>query len=490
MTVKREEFASRWGIILAGLGMAVGTGNMWRFPRIVAQYGSGAFMLVWIFFLFLWGIPLLVIEMSIGKKTRKGVIGSFVELMSEKQAWMGTFVTFVTAAITFYYTVVTGWCLKYFIATIFQGLVHKNPTQFWDSFASSWQPAFFHFLAIFIGCAIIYAGVVKGIERANRIFIPSLFLILIIASVRSISLPGALAGLDFLFSPNLKMLGDYRLWLNALSQTAWSTGAGWGLMLTYAVYSHKKENPVRTATTLGFGDYVASLLAAITVIPAVFSYFAGQGVAHQQVIKVMSEGNRGLTFTWIPTLFAHIPGGTFFLALFFLALCFAAFSSLISQLELITRVIIDSGATRRLAVIIVGLTCFFLGLPSALSLGFFDNQDWVWGLGLMVSGSFIIMLVIKVGTRKFRREIIPEISRGPLKTWIFDVLVKFLMPIQVIAMLVWWFWSSYKSNPRTWFNPFLTSSVGTVLLQWGVAIIVFLLLNKTIARLQTKSLGE
>ncbi|HDJ23909.1 MAG TPA: sodium-dependent transporter, partial [Candidatus Aminicenantes bacterium] len=84
MTVKREEFASRWGIILAGLGMAVGTGNMWRFPRIVAQYGSGAFMLVWIFFLFLWGIPLLVIEMSIGKKTRKGVIGSFVELMSEK----------------------------------------------------------------------------------------------------------------------------------------------------------------------------------------------------------------------------------------------------------------------------------------------------------------------------------------------------------------------------------------------------------------------
>ena len=485
--VKQEEFASRWGIILAGLGMAVGTGNLWRFPRIVAQYGSGAFMLVWLLFLFLWGIPLLVIEMSIGKKARKGVVGSFVELMGEKHAWMGTFIAFVTAAITFYYTVVTGWCLKYFVATLFQGLIHKNPPQFWNSFASSWQPAFFHFLAIFIGCAIIYAGVVKGIERANRIFIPSLFLILIVASIRSITLPGALAGLDFLFSPNLKMLGDYRIWLNALSQTAWSTGAGWGLMLTYAVYSHQKENPVRTATTLGFGDYVASLLAAITVIPAVFSYFAGQGVAQEQVLKVMAEGNRGLTFTWIPTLFAKIPGGTLFLALFFLALLFAAFSSLISQLELITRVIMDSGASRKLAVFIVGLTCFILGLPSALSLGFFDNQDWVWGLGLMVSGSFFLMLVIKIGPRKFRQEIIPEVSGGPLKTWAFDLLVKFLMPLQVVAMLVWWFWSSYRSDPRNWLNPLAVSSVGTVLLQWGVALIIFLLLNKTIARLQTKA---
>ncbi len=113
----KEIFTSRWGIIFAGLGMAVGTGNIWRFPRIVAQQGGGAFIIAWIIFLFLWSIPLLMIEISIGKKTRMGVIGSFAKIMGKNYAWMGTFVTFVTTAIMFYYAVVAGWCLKYFLAT-------------------------------------------------------------------------------------------------------------------------------------------------------------------------------------------------------------------------------------------------------------------------------------------------------------------------------------------------------------------------------------
>ncbi|MBU2439040.1 MAG: sodium-dependent transporter [Acidobacteria bacterium] len=483
----KELFASRWGIIFAGLGMAVGTGNLWRFPRIVSQYGGGAFMLVWLLFLFLWALPLIIIEMSIGKKTRLGVVGSFAKLMGDKSAWMGTFVAFVTAAITFYYTVVTGWCLKYFFATVFQGLVKKDPIHFWNGFSTSLEPIFFHLFAIVIGCAIIYVGVVKGIERANKIMIPALFFILLVACIRSITLPGALQGLDFLFSPNLKELGNLKMWLNALSQAAWSTGAGWGLMLTYSVYSHKKENPVLTATTLGFGDYVASLLAAVTVIPAVFSFFASQGAGKEQVLQVMAEGNRGLTFTWIPTLFAKIPAGTVFLALFFLALCFAAFSSLISQLELITRIFMDTGFSRRKAVVIVGAACFVLGLPSAIFMGFFDNQDWVWGLGLMVSGAFFLMLVLKVGPKKFRKEVVPESAGWLQKSRVFDFFVKFLLPVQIVAMLGWWFWDSYKSNPKNWLNPFAQSSVGTVLLQWILAVCVFLLINKLLVRKMKES---
>ena len=125
--MNQKESFSRWGIVFAGMGMAVGTGNMWRFPRIAAQYGGGAFMLVWILFLFIWAFPLLTIELAVGKKTRLGVIGSFANLMGRKFSWMGTWVAFVTAAITFYYAVVTGWCLKYFLATCFQGLINKNP---------------------------------------------------------------------------------------------------------------------------------------------------------------------------------------------------------------------------------------------------------------------------------------------------------------------------------------------------------------------------
>lgn len=484
----RELFSSRWGIIFAGLGMAVGTGNIWRFPRIVSQYGGGAFIIAWLIFLFLWSIPLLIIEMSVGKKTRLGVVGSFNSMMGKNFAWMGTFVAFVTAAITFYYTVVTGWCLKYFFATSFQGLIKKDSMAFWGSFTSSWEPILFHLLAISIGCFIIVFGVVRGIERANRILIPSLFILLVIAGIRALTLPGAFKGLDFLFSPNLSQLANHKIWLQALSQSAWSNGAGWGLILTYAVYSHQKKNPVLTSATLGLGNSLASILAAVTIIPTVFAFFWAQSQAQgtalnvNQVIDVMKSGNEGLTFMWIPNLFAQIPGGTLFLALFFLALCFAAFSSLISQLELITRVFMDTGMRRKKAVTIVGISCFILGLPSAIFMGFFNNQDWVWGLGLMISGSFFIILVLKLGP-KFFRETIVGVTKGKLRLGKgFDFLVTFFLPVQILAMLGWWFWDSYSRNPKGWLNPFSQSSVGTVLFQWGIALCVFILFNKMITQ--------
>ncbi len=484
---KKEFFASRWGIIFAGLGMAVGTGNIWRFPRIVSQQGGGAFMLAWLLFLFLWSIPLLVIETSIGKKTRMGVIGSFGNIMGRNFAWMGTFVTFVTTAIMFYYAVVAGWCLKYFLATSFQGLIKKDSSQVWRSFTGSWEPVLFHLAAIGIGAFIIYSGVVKGIERANKILIPALFLLLIIACVRALTLPSAFRGLDFLFSPNFSRLSDYKLWLNALTQSAWSTGAGWGLMLTYGVYCQEKENPILTSSTLGFGDYVASLLAAMAVIPTVFSYFATQELSQQTVMDVMKADNQGLTFIWIPNLFSKVPAGSFFLALFFLALSFAAFSSLISMIELDTRILMDAGLSRKKAVLLVGLCGFLFGLPSALSMGFFTNQDNVWGIGLMVSGFFFTLAVLKFGPQKFRLNVISTPENPPMLGKWFEILVIVLLPLQFLAMLGWWLWQSYAENPHTWFNIFSPFSLGTILFQWLLVLGLFVLLNKAIIKKMTAS---
>ena len=299
---------------------------------------------------------------------------------------------------------------------------------------------------------------------------------------RSLTLPGALQGLNFLFSPNLSQLGNIKVWLNALSQAAWSTGAGWGLMLTLGVYSRKKENSLLTTATLGFGNNLASLLAAVTVIPTVFAFFAGQNMAQEKVLDIMKQGNEGLTFKWIPILFSKIPSGNFFLALFFLALCFAAFSSLITQLELISRIFMDTGLTRKKAVVIVGVCCFALGFPSAISMGFFNNQDWVWAMGLVVSGSFFLILVLKVGPRKLREEVItrPE-HKIRLGRW-FDFLVTFFLPIQIIAMLAWWFWDSYSSDPGNWWNIFSKTSIGTVLFQWAAALAVFIIFNKIITK--------
>ena len=469
-------FASRWGIIFAGLGMAVGTGNIWRFPRIVSQYGGGAFIILWLLFLFLWSIPLLTIEISMGKKTRLGVIGSFGNIMGKQYAWMGSFVAFVTTAIMFYYSVVTGWCLKYFFASTFQGLVKRDASRFWESFTSSgWEPMLFHLSAMGIGAFIIYKGVVKGIERANKILIPALFFLLVIACIRSLTLPNAFHGLNFLFSPNLSMLADYKTWINALSQSAWSTGAGWGLMLTYAVYSHKKERPLLTSTTLGFGNNLASLLAAVAVIPTVFSFYSisSKGFSSEklsEVMKVMEADNQGLTFKWIPTLFSKIPGGEIFLPLFFLALSFAAFSSLISMLELDTRILMDAGLTRKKSIAMVAACGFIFGLPSALSMKFFNNQDYAWGLGLLVSGLFFTLAVIKFGTKKFRREFLQSSEQSGFKGKFFEVLVKFLLPLQFLVMISWWFLRSSLST------------LGIVLLQWFLALGIFIVFNKTITK--------
>jgi len=486
----RESFSSKWGIIFAGLGMAVGTGNIWRFPRIVSQQGGGAFIIAWLLFLFLWSIPLLTIEISIGKKTRLGVIGSFQEIIGKKYAWMGTFVAFVTTAIMFYYSVVTGWCIKYFFATSLQDLIKKESSEFWQSFTSSWEPVIFHFLAIGIGSLIIYAGVVKGIERVNKILIPSLFVLLIIAGIRAITLPGAFQGLDFLFSPNLSRLADYKVWLNALTQSAWSNGAGWGLILTYAVYTQKKKNPILTATTLGFGNSLASLLAACAIIPTVFAYFSTQNYSQEKVLDVMKSDNQGLTFIWIPKLFSNVPAGSFFLALFFLALTFAAFSSLISMIELVTRIFMDTGMTRKKSVSIVAILGFLFGLPSAISMGFFNNQDLVWSIGLLFSGFFFTIAVFKYRSQRFRKEVVslPEKAKKTGK-W-FDIVVYVFLPLQFLAMIFWWFWQSYSLDPENWLKITAESSLGTVLFQLIVAIFVFIVLNKFITKRMEHSPDE
>ena len=233
----KEEFTSRWGLLISVLGIAVGTGNIWRFPRIAAANGGGAFLIPWVIFLFLWSIPLIMAEFAIGKLTRYGTVGSFAVVIGKKFAWMGMFVGFVAAAIMFYYSVVTGWCIRYLLLALTGQLLDvKNHEANWNGFVGSgWQPALFHFLAITVGVAIIQRGVVNGIERANRFLIPSLLALVVISAVRAVTLPGATQGLDYLFTPDFASLLDYKVWLQALTQNAWDTGAGWGLILTYAI---------------------------------------------------------------------------------------------------------------------------------------------------------------------------------------------------------------------------------------------------------------
>ncbi len=488
----QERFSSRWALLLAALGMAVGTGNIWRFPRVVAQNGGAPFLIPWFIFLFLWSIPLLIIELGMGKKTRMGTMGAFGR-MNPGFTWMGGFVGICTLAITFYYSVVTGWCFRYALSSLidmipFQaisgggGLWESDTMEFWKSFTeTSWQPVLFHIIGIMAASSIIYRGVTGGIEKANRLLIPSLAVLLAVAVIRAVTLPGAAEGLNFLFHPEWDKLLDHRIWLEGLSQSAWSTGAGWGLLLTYAVYTRKNEDIVANSFLAGLGNNSASLLAALAIIPTVFAI-----LPTRQALSVVSDTgpvSTGLTFIWIPRLFEKIVYGQVFLFIFFLALTIAALSSLISMFELGTRITMDFGLSRKRGILIIAASAFLFGLPSAVSPTFFQNQDWVWSLGLLLSGLFFSVTIINYGVEKFRTEMVDHPDNDFKLGRMFTIAVKILIPIEFTAMMIWWFTRAITSyDPEFWWHPFRTFSIGTCVLQWGVLITLLIIFNRPIRR--------
>lgn len=477
-------FSSRAAMMLAMLGMAVGTGNIWRFPRIAASNGGGSFLVAWVVFLLLWSVPLILTEFAAGKRARSGPIGAFTRLGGKSTAWMGTWVAFVSTAILFYYTVVMGWTIRYLFAAA-TGTVPTavcdpaatgcvGPQQFWDGFIGSPWPVLTHAIAIGLGVFVVLRGV-RGIERAARFLIPSLLVLVLALAIRAVTLPGASAGLAFLFTPDWRALGDPTIWLEALTQNAWDTGAGWGLIMAYAIYMRKREDTTLNAFMLGFGNNSVSLLAGIMVLCTVFA------ILPNAADQIVGAGNEGLTFIWIPQLFGLMPGGSVFMVLFFLALVFAAWSSLIAMIELPTRVLTDAGIERRKAVLTIGGLGLVLGLPSAIWIEVFRNQDWVWGVGLMLSGLFFSIMVMRHGVDRFRTKFInSEGSDLVVGKW-WNVVIR-LVAVQAVVITGWWLWEAIDLNDLSAsFTLFSEFNAGTVLIQWAIAITAFLGLNRWLA---------
>ncbi|MCD6347413.1 MAG: sodium-dependent transporter [Bacteroidales bacterium] len=483
-------FTSRWGLLLSALGIAVGTGNIWRFPRIVAQQGNetgaGAFIIAWVIFLFLWSIPLIIAEYALGRKHRSGVIGVFVKSIGKKFAWMGAFVAFVTAAITFFYTVVVGWCIYYF----FQTLTHDLPTttdaamSIWNNYQSGNSIYLFHFLAIAFAGFAIWKGVGR-IEKINKILIPTLLVIVILSVIRAVTLPGSGEGIAYLFRPDFKQLGDPKLWLAALTQNAWDTGAGWGLFLTYAAYMKKEHGAVKNAFTTGIGNNTVSLLSGIMIFGTVFAILGSEmSMGRSDILEVMKTSgpaSTGLTFIWMPQLFARMVMGHPLAILFFLGLSFAGFSSLIAMIELSARIFIDTGMSRKFSVLLVVALIYVLGIPAATNLNWLSNQDYVWGIGLMISGALMAFVVIKSGAKKLRLEIHMDVNDWKLRPW-WQIVMTYFIPFAAVALLVWWFYQAATVfAPGEWYNPLNAYSIMTCIAQWGIMLVIFVLFNKKIS---------
>lgn len=486
-----QRFTSRLGLLLSALGVAVGTGNIWRFPRIAAQEGgeagSGAFLVAWLIFLFMWSIPLIIAEYSLGRKHRMGVIGVFTRSLGKKAGWVGAFVAFVSIAIACYYAVIVGWCIFYLYQTAFHKLPVTTEESYviWNNFHSGGGVYLFHVIAIIISTWIIWKGISR-IELANKILIPTLLVIVVICLIRAVTLPGASAGIAQFFHADLRQLGSPKIWLAALTQNAWDTGAGWGLFITYAAYMKAEHGAVKNAYITAIGNNTVSLMAGIMVFSTVFAILGHEmNMSKPEVMGIMQSSgpaSTGLTLIWMPQLFARMVMGRPLAVLFFAGLFFAALTSLIAMIELAARLFVDFGFKRKHAIMLVVPVIYLLGLPSARNLDFLSNQDFVWGIGLMISGFLVALAVMKSGVKNIREHLNVDPSDWHLKPW-WDLVIRFFIPFATISLLVWWFYLAATVFAKgEWYNPFNPFSIMTCVAQWGLMVIIFVLLNKRIVR--------
>jgi len=472
----RANWSGRAGFILASLGMAFGAGNIWRFPRVVAANNGGPFLIAFIVATVVWAVPLLMIEMIMGKTTRQGTIGAFKKFVGPRSTWMGAWTGFCCIFIMFYYSVVTGWAMRYLTFGV-TGVIRRgiDSEALWKHFTGSpGQTILFHFIAIGIAGFIILGGVRKGLERANKIIVPSIVVLLAVLMVWGLTKPRAVLGLEYLFRPSLAGLLDAKVWLNAFTQAAWSVGAGWGLMLTYAVYMSDKDDIGANSFVIAFADSGSSLLAAMAILPLVFAVSPSQEAA----VEALQSGNTGLTFIYLAKFFPNLPAGSLLAGVFFLALAISALASLLSMVELAVVNLSDAGINRKKATLITAVIAFLLGIPSAWSVAFQDNQDMVWGVGLLISGVLFAYAVYKNGIDNVRG-MINESSWVYIGRW-FNCCV-IAIPVIFVIVFGWWVFQAVTWYPTSWWNPWKALSPGTMVLQWSLLMITVIALNRWFA---------
>jgi len=511
---KSDQFSGRMGLIFASIGAAIGTGNIWRFPRMVGANGGGTFLIPWLIFLFAWSIPLVIAEYAMGKRSRTGTIGTFRIFAGKKFAWMGLWTAWISTAIGFYYAVVAGWTIKYFQLGVTGALNGEgvDTTEVWNAFLKSPdQVIFFQFLVIALTLVAILKGA-RAIEKVNVYLMVSLFALLFLTLFLSLWMDlsdGSLDGAMFMFTVDWNMLSEPEVWINGLSQSAWSCSAGMGMCITYAVYMSKDEDTVLNAFTMGLANNSISIIAGLAVLSAIFA-------VSDDPLATVTGGSSAITFIALPTIFAQAPGGNigplFMMAGFFLALSFAAMTSMISTVELCVRNFVDHGYDRKTSVFITGVAIFIFGLPSAVmwvkldSAGvafpeFLEVQDHIWGYGLMFSGLFIAFTIWQYGYKKWQADVASGLADSGFKGYlttgvpafrndfintgdndlyvnrIWDILMYIAFPLLFIVLMGSYFADMVANTDDVW-NPSNPHGLGIILMFWGVVGGLFIGFNK------------
>lgn len=362
---KRAQFSTKIGVIATAVGSAVGLGNIWRFPYEAGSNGGGAFMLCYIFFIFLLGVPLICAEFIVGRSTRSNEIKAFEKLAPGKKWFLNGYIgVLASILILSFYSVVAGWTLEFFIAAV-TGRMPSDMSELHDFFSEfisgNWRPLVWTVGFLLLNYLVVSRGVQKGIERLSNCLMPAMTLLLIAFCVNSLFLPGASEGVGFLFSPDFSKIDSHSL-LSAMGQAFFSLSIGLGGMLTYASYFPDEVRLGRCATTTAVLDTFVAILAGVIIFPAVFTY------------GISPQSGPTLVFETLPAIFMNLPGGAIWAALFFFLLFMASITSTISMSEIsIAYFEEEKKLCRKKATALTIGIAIVLGAVCALSFGPLSN---------------------------------------------------------------------------------------------------------------------
>ena len=446
MEDKREQWGSKIGFIIAAIGSAIGLGNIWRFPYVAYNNGGGAFLIPYFFAIFTAGIPLLILEYGLGHKY-KGSTPLAIAKVRKRWEWLGWWPTINAFIILTYYSLILSWAANYLKLSFTKSWGNDTNTYFFKQFLNSTDSPFKLggvVIPILIGIIMVWAinwiicykGIKGGIEKANKILLPTLVIIMIILAIRAVNLEGATIGLNKLFTPDWKKVLEPKVWIAAYGQVFFSLSLAMGIMITYSSYLPNKTDINNTAFTTAFANCGFEFLSAIAVFSILGFMANAKGVPLEEVVS----SGVGLAFVVFPAVFSEMGTlGTALGILFFICLLFAGVTSSVSLIEAVSAPFIDKFKwPRNKVVTIICLIGVSIGIiystgAGILLLDIIDN--FINNYGIVVVGLLEVLLIGWIAHPDTVRNHTNEISYYSLGKW-WNICIKFVTPVILTYMLI------------------------------------------------------
>jgi neurotransmitter:Na+ symporter, NSS family len=433
----RETFTSRFGTLMTMIGVAVGLGNVWRFPYMVGKFGGAAFVVLYAVISLGIGVPGLMAEWALGRHTRRGPVGAFAGGGLPFGRAVGWFFFFVVCAATAYYTAVVGWVLYFGLgglaSTVFPAV---NPAAILPP-DEGFSPISFMLqmlctAAVILSCAVVLRrGLRSGIEATSKVIMPALLMVLLVLIVRALTLPGAMAGVDWYILKFSPADIDAKVVVAALGQVTFSLSLGGTFMVVYGSYLKSEEPLGANAVWTALGDTGSGLLAGLAIIPAIIA------------LGMEPSSGPALIFSTLPDVFATIPMGWFFGFLFFAGLFGAGYLSDVAAFEVLVAGVTDNTTiSRKRAVWIMAGVVFVLAIPPSINNAIFIPWDLTFGSGMQTLGA--LMAVITLGwcvNRSAALKALAGEGGAPVPAWLF-YWIRFGIPAAILSVGVWWLMTS------------------------------------------------